>query len=857
MNTTDLSNLPEIKTYWQYVKECTYDLDIVLPSRLIESVRTTNWEDPQTALDFNNIAVMSLIEADNAKDPSERSLYWEFALESLKQGVELPNSYLCKANLSMVFSLIDDLQTSIHLAFNYFLETLQLDSTLEKREPLGLMYLPRHSQKWKIICQEQLPNLLQASDSISQAISLTLQTICHSRLAFYNSSGLRFLQLATQFNTDSAILNLQLGISGLEHQQLESLAYLHRARKLAPQASLVIQALYLAYRDLQKLDIAEKWKEIATRYSQSNPDLIEWKWVNLGIDNYFTYISFEDSLCLAVESSLKSIVTMVLIAQQDWFESEMELWRTQIQPGMTIIDVGANVGVYTYSAAQRVGESGKVIAIEPFSSCVKCLEETRRINKLDWVSIVAGAASDTNGTVQLFIDSLSELNKLVHNDIKNDSPEKFETVACFTLDSLIDKENLSRVDWIKIDAEGHEMQVLHGCDQILQKFRPKIIYENILGEQQNNTGVAEYLVSKGYQLFYYRPYLQQLIPIDSQEDFKNSLNIVALPTVLNVLEDSYQTKKILDNTSESSQLEISITSTIQDEIQEDKKQKKSLDSYKIVMVVSGGLNEFIENTIKSIQNCSISLSHVEIFTPRVVIPTLEKLKTRYGIGNITAIEDITANQFSLSAHNNYYNYGTSNFASFTINKWIAIKHLFEQGVHNVIYTDVDIAWIQNPLYLLESTNHICDIAVQTEGYSVVSMEPNCQDYKAYLPLTFCTGFMSFINTEFCLTILDALIESQINLLKNYPECHDQVVFNEFVNSNLHILNKIFPLSEILFANGLSAKRIIAKDDILDRIITNTDRPLIFHANCTVGLKNKKIMLQRTGNWFLDDEQSLT
>jgi hypothetical protein len=92
------------------------------------------------------------------------------------------------------------------------------------------------------------------------------------------------------------------------------------------------------------------------------------------------------------------------------------------------------------------------------------------------------------------------------------------------------------------------------------------------------------------------------------------------------------------------------------------------DYCKIIMVVSGGLEEFIENTIKSIVNCDIDPSSLEIFTPRSVIADLQKLQISYSIGKITVIEDIL-NEKVLREYNNYYNYGTEGFAKFTLYKY--------------------------------------------------------------------------------------------------------------------------------------------------------------------------------------------
>jgi FkbM family methyltransferase len=205
----------------------------------------------------------------------------------------------------------------------------------------------------------------------------------------------------------------------------------------------------------------------------------------------------------------------------------MEFWRQQIQPGMTVLDVGANVGVYTFSAARQVGSTGRVLAIEPFSGCVQCLQETRRINEMDWVTICAGAASDRPGKTKLSLHAASELNEIVMDDAIH--THNFEEVACFTLDSLVELENLIQVDWLKIDAEGHEVKVLEGCINLICQFSPGILYENIAGNSGSNLPVAEWLRSRGYQLFRYQPYLQNLVPVHALDEIQGNLNIIALP----------------------------------------------------------------------------------------------------------------------------------------------------------------------------------------------------------------------------------------------------------------------------------------------------------------------------------------
>ncbi|MCU0524439.1 MAG: FkbM family methyltransferase [Elainella sp. Prado103] len=490
--------------------------------RLQATTQSTHWEEPETALDINNIAVMALLDAEQASEPMLRSMTIEMAIEALSQGARIGHP-LCIAHLAMVHSLMGEADTAFQLAFQGLIENLQPAYQAESL-PIGLVYLPANSQS-QVTRSETLHQVLEAADGYHQALQIFAAVLCQIQLVFYNPSGQRFLQVALQLHPNAIGLNLKQGIANLLNQQWEGLLHLHQAQAMAPQSALLVQALYLAYRSLQP-DLAAAWWQYGQTCAAAAPTSADWQWLQLPADAPFTYLKL-GSLPIAVEPSLRSIVTSVLLAEGDWFEAEMELWRDQLQSGMTVIDVGANVGVYTFSAAQRVGSSGCVIAVEPFSGCVRCLEETKRLNQLDWVTIRAGAASDCQGTARLALRSASELNELVTADQPIEG--EFEEVPCFPLDSLIDSIGMTQLDWLKIDAEGHEMQVLQGSERLLTEFQPAILYENIAGASASNTPVAVYLQSKGYRLFRYQPYLKNLIPVNSLEDLRQSLNVIALP----------------------------------------------------------------------------------------------------------------------------------------------------------------------------------------------------------------------------------------------------------------------------------------------------------------------------------------
>ncbi len=513
-----------LDSYGQYLSQNGVELDPNLLSSISAALRDPDWEDPQSAIDLNNFAVLALIEAEQAEDLSIRQLNLEMAIEALKVGVELGDYPLCVAHLALVKAMLGESTAASEIALANFLDTLQPAYQSNSSLPIGLVYLPPTTDK------QEIQQLLEAENGWTQTLLLFALALCQGEMIFYSPLGLRFLQLGARFLPNSARINLQLGLSSLMNGKWEGLLYLQEANKLAPHNAKIIQALYLTYKGLKQEAISQFWQQKARNLALETSDSPNWSWAQLPLDSPFTYVPFE-GLSLAVESNLRSIVTTVLLGQGDWFEPEMEFWRSQLKPGMTVIDVGANVGVYTFSAAQQVGSTGKVLAVEPFSTCLSCLQETCHLNQLSWVTICRGAASDSPGTAHLALHSANELNEVIVADSPLLASGNVEEIACFTLDSLIEQENLSQVDWLKIDAEGHELQVLKGSEQILARFSPKILYENIAGSKGSNLPVAEFLQAQGYQLFRYQPFLQQLIPIDYHlNDLQGQLNVIAFPT---------------------------------------------------------------------------------------------------------------------------------------------------------------------------------------------------------------------------------------------------------------------------------------------------------------------------------------
>jgi FkbM family methyltransferase len=135
-----------------------------------------------------------------------------------------------------------------------------------------------------------------------------------------------------------------------------------------------------------------------------------------------------------------------------------------LRPGMTFLDVGANIGLYTALAARIVGPSGRVIAVEPGSSNCAVIKETVRLNAFSNVTIVEGAASDGGGRASLYLCDDNPADHRLHDRTGQRAKVEVETI---TLDALAAERGVRRADVIKIDTQGAEASVLAGMATLL------------------------------------------------------------------------------------------------------------------------------------------------------------------------------------------------------------------------------------------------------------------------------------------------------------------------------------------------------------------------------------------------------
>lgn len=173
--------------------------------------------------------------------------------------------------------------------------------------------------------------------------------------------------------------------------------------------------------------------------------------------------------------------------------------------GQTALDVGANIGAHTLLMSKCVGESGRVIALEPMPTVREKLENNLRVNLVKNVTVLPVAASNRLGKASIYLpESVRKgtnegMSILVPEYHKGDN---YSDTTTTTIDAIIEEQGITQLALIKIDIEGNEPLALFGAKNTLQLMRPIIVFEFSDGwekfAQTTFKEVQNYLDSLGY-----------------------------------------------------------------------------------------------------------------------------------------------------------------------------------------------------------------------------------------------------------------------------------------------------------------------------------------------------------------------
>jgi FkbM family methyltransferase len=155
-----------------------------------------------------------------------------------------------------------------------------------------------------------------------------------------------------------------------------------------------------------------------------------------------------------------------VIVLTDIYDDEIYERKYCIKRGDVVIDIGANIGIFTLKSAKLVGSEGRVVAIEPDPLNFQALLRNLRINALKGkVVAINEALGNVDGKTKFFIDRYYPAVSSTH--IKQEHSLTIE-VKMSKLVSLVTSLGTTRVDFIKCDAEGAEVDIINGAFEVLK-----------------------------------------------------------------------------------------------------------------------------------------------------------------------------------------------------------------------------------------------------------------------------------------------------------------------------------------------------------------------------------------------------
>jgi FkbM family methyltransferase len=172
-----------------------------------------------------------------------------------------------------------------------------------------------------------------------------------------------------------------------------------------------------------------------------------------------------------------------------------------VSPGDVVLDVGANFGLFSVVFARMVGAHGKVLAFEPTKHYLSRLRQNIAVNGIENCEIVDVGLSDADSER---IINIGPCSATMHW-FKDAAPVDQEVIRLTTLDAYLAENPVSRLDFIKLDIDGHEPSFFAGAWETLDKYEPVIVAEmsegNFFEAGHHVWELFDDLKGRGYHLY--------------------------------------------------------------------------------------------------------------------------------------------------------------------------------------------------------------------------------------------------------------------------------------------------------------------------------------------------------------------
>ena len=256
----------------------------------------------------------------------------------------------------------------------------------------------------------------------------------------------------------------------------------------------------------------------------------------------------------------------------------------------------------------------------------------------------------------------------------------------------------------------------------------------------------------------------------------------------------------------------------------------------VALVATKGLEDFLENSLTGLARVGVDPRIVHVARPDNATDTIDPIVLKAGAVVHSFVE------FGQSSPNampdRYVDYGTEPFIAVNWEKVRYIRWLLDRYRH-VVYADLDVGWLADPLWYLDAVAKFFPLAFQTEGLR-------------RFPPVLCWGFLSALSSNTTLTLLDAMLRDYDARPRGQPPVDEQNTLDAMITKNPGLLGNVYLLPEGLFVNGIGYRHLLNEPAAVVPLQGKIE-PFAFHANWTVGLANKRKLMAQTGTWLLDTD----
>lgn len=233
--------------------------------------------------------------------------------------------------------------------------------------------------------------------------------------------------------------------------------------------------------------------------------------------------------------SLSLIPNDVGISEELFLFNTHEPFSTKVvmknlREGMVCLDVGSNLGYYATLESKIVGKTGRVIAIEPSPVSFKYLEHNLALQNQSNYEAFNFACGKEDREVRFLITGKSNLNRVLKEGEKTSSDMNVVKVPVKKLDTFLKEKLLKKLDFLRMDVEGYEMQILEGAKESIGKFKPMIQIEVHLHKlgKNNTKKLLDGFKTHGYQNTYFITREFDISPIFGNESNMSKTNLEKL-----------------------------------------------------------------------------------------------------------------------------------------------------------------------------------------------------------------------------------------------------------------------------------------------------------------------------------------